>query len=352
MSRFKNRRTANLTPYVPGEQPKDGMKYIKLNTNECPYPPSPSVIEAVKNACNDTLRLYPSPNAYAAKKAFAETFGVLPSNIFVGNGSDEVLGFAFMTFFDNDKDVLIPDISYSFYPVYCNISGVKYREIPVKDDFTIDVDSFINTKGDVVIANPNAPTSISIPVSEIERIIVSHKDDLVIIDEAYVDFGGESAVNLIDKYDNLLVIRTLSKAYALAGMRIGFAIGNRELIDDLNIIKDSFNSYTVDRLAICAAQAAMEDGGYYEDIISKVVNTRSRVKEELLKIGFTVLNSSTNFLFISHNRKSAEWILGYLRNNGVLVRHFKVPRIDNFLRVTIGTDEEMNRVLDLLRNME
>lgn len=351
MSRFLNNRTKLLKPYIPGEQPKEGMKFIKVNTNECPYPPSPLVLNAIKDACNDSLRLYPSPDSFSARNAFANKYNIPVSCVFAGNGSDEVLAFSFMAFFDNDKDVLIPDISYSFYTVYCNLCGLKYKQIALKDDFTIDVDSFIKEKGNVVIANPNAPTSISLPVSEVERIINNHPDDVVIIDEAYVDFGGESSINLINKYDNLLVIRTLSKSRALAGMRVGFAVGNSELIDGLNRIKDSFNSYTLDRLAICAASAALSDDEYYNDIIDKVIKTRENTKKELEKIGFFVLESCTNFLFVSHNQKSASWILDYLRNNRVLVRYFNTPRIDNFLRITIGTDDEMNYMINLLKNM-
>ena len=352
MSRFLNERTRNLSPYVPGEQPKEGEKLIKINTNECPYPPSPKVIEAIKDNVNESLRLYPAPDAYLARKAFADKNNVPVDWVFAGNGSDEVLAFSFLAFFDKDKDVLIPDITYSFYTVYCKLCEVNYKQIPLKEDFTIDIDAFIQTKGNVVIANPNAPTSIGLPLRDIERIVQAHKADLVIIDEAYVDFGGESAISLIDKYDNLLVIQTLSKSRALAGMRIGFGCGNKELIDGLNRVKDSFNSYTLDKLALGAAEAALKDEIYYESVINKIVDTRERVKNELKGLGFNVLESNTNFLFISHREKRAEDILSYLRDNGILVRHFNTNRISNFLRVTIGTDEEMDTFLSLIKNME
>lgn len=352
MSKYLSSRASNLIPYVPGEQPKEGETFIKINTNECPYPPSPKVVDAIIGCVNDTLRLYPSPDSYMARKAFAAKHNLPVECVFAGNGSDEVLAFSFLAFFDRSKKVLMPDITYSFYTVYCDLCELEYKQIPLKDDFTIEVESFVREKGNVVIANPNAPTSISLGLNEIEQILNAHLDDVVIIDEAYVDFGGESSVGLIQKYDNLLVVQTLSKSRALAGMRIGFACGSKELIDGLNRIKDSFNSYTLDRLAIVAAEAALKDDEYYSVVVDRIISTRERVRRELLDLGFTVLNSRTNFLFMSHKSKSAESIMQYLRANGVLVRHFKAKRIENYLRVTIGTDEEMDTFLSLIKNME
>ncbi len=352
MSKFFNKRTKNLIPYVPGEQPKEGETFIKINTNECPYPPSPRVIEAICRSVNESLRLYPAPDAYVARKAFANKHKLPLECVFAGNGSDEVLAFSNLAFFDKNKKVLIPDITYSFYTVYCDLCEVEYKKISLKEDFTIDVDAFVREKGNVVIANPNAPTSMALDVGEIERILKAHPEDVVIIDEAYVDFGADSCIGLVDRYDNLLVVQTLSKSRALAGMRIGFACGSKELVDGLNRIKDSFNSYTLDRLAIVAAEAAIKDDEYYESVIEKIVSTRERVKSELVELGYQVLDSRTNFLFITHKEKNAEEIMGYLRANGVLVRHFKTYRIDNYLRITIGTDEEMDKFLSLIKDME
>lgn len=352
MSKYFNKRTKNLIPYVPGEQPKEGETFIKINTNECPYPPSPRVIDAICQSVNESLRLYPAPDASLARRAFADKYNLSLECVFAGNGSDEVLAFSFLAFFAKDKKVLIPDITYSFYTVYCDLCELECKQIPLKDDFTIDVDAFVREKGNVVIANPNAPTSLALDISDIERILNAHPDDVVIIDEAYVDFGGESCIGLVNKYDNLLVVQTLSKSRALAGMRVGFACGSKELVDGLNRIKDSFNSYTLDRLAIVAAEAALKDDEYYKSVIDKIVSTRESVKKELMELGFKVLDSRTNFLFISHKTKNAEDIMSYLRSKGVLVRHFKTNRIDNYLRVTIGTDEEMDKFLSLIKDME
>ena len=351
MSRFLNVRSRGLTPYTAGEQPKEGDKLIKINTNESPYPPSQRVLEAIKENLDASLRLYPNPDATIARQAFATKYGLNQDQVFAGNGSDEILAFAFMAFF-GDKDILMPDISYSFYMVYSNLIGASYKLLPLKEDYTIDYMAFEKEKGDVIFANPNAPTSIYLPIDKIERILKAHKDDLVLVDEAYIEFGGQSAIGLISKYDNLLIVRTLSKAYALAGLRVGFACGHKDLIYGLNMVKDSFNSYTLDRLAQIGAKVALEDDGYYDETISRIINTRERVKKELEDNAFKVLDSKANFLFISHESIKAKDMYEYLRDHKVLVRYFDTARIDNFIRVTIGTDEEMDLFLKYLKEMK
>lgn len=340
-------RIQNIEPYVPGEQPKDGT-YIKLNTNENPYPPSPKVIEAIKAAAGDRLRLYPDPECASLKSAYAASIGLRKENVFIGNGSDEVLAIAFQAFFMNKKEVLIPDISYSFYPVYADLYNVKCRIIPVMDDFRINIKDYMIPNSGIVIANPNAPTSLALSLSEIEDIIKNNRDSVVLIDEAYVDFGAESAVKLIEKYDNLLVTQTLSKSRSLAGLRVGFAAGSAELIRGMETVKNSFNSYTVDLLAQAGAEAAIKDCGYFEKMRNKVIGTRERTADRLREIGFEVLDSKTNFLFIHSRNKKAEDIFQYLRKNMILVRYFNKPRISDFLRVSIGTDEEMDNLLSCL----
>lgn len=349
MSKFWNANTAALSPYTPGEQPKDGEKFIKLNTNECPYPPSPKVTAAISAANNDLLRLYPDPDASAVRRAFARLNNLSPEQVFVGNGSDEVLAVAFQAFF-GDGTLRFPAISYSFYPVYCGLYKIPYEAVPMCSDFTLDMDAFLKpgSRG-VVLANPNAPTTHTLPLSEIERILQAHPDEVVLVDEAYVDFGAVSAIPLIEKYDNLLVVQTLSKSRALAGLRVGFAAGSRELIEGLDRVKNSFNSYTLDRLAIAGAAAALDDREYFEDITARIQATRERTAEKLRALGFSMPDSGSNFLFVSHPQYSAAKLFAYLKQKHILVRYFSAPPLDRFLRITIGTDEEMDALLEAIR---
>ena len=345
---FYSEKVEELTPYIPGEQPKDG-EYIKLNTNENPYSPSSKVKKAIQNFNFEKLKLYPDFECMSLRKTFAESVGVSSENVFVGNGSDEVLAIAFQAFFMNKENVLMPDISYSFYPVYCKMYNVKANEVPLKKDYRINIADYLIDNNGIVIANPNAPTSLALSRGEIEEILKNNLDRVVLIDEAYVDFGAESCIPLLSKYDNLLIVRTLSKSYSLAGMRIGFGVGSKKLIDGMNRIKDSFNSYPIDSLAQVAAKAAIEDKLYFEETINKIINTRSRVIARLRSLGFEVLESKTNFLFISHPKKSAEELFKRLKENKILVRYFKKPRLDSFLRVTIGTDEQMDELIKVIK---
>jgi len=347
MNKFWSRLARGLEPYVPGEQPRD-KKYIKLNTNENPYGPSPKVIEAVTNAVNSSLRLYPDPTADLLINAAAKYYGVGKECIFAGNGSDEVLAFSFMAFFDPERKVLFPEITYSFYPVYASLFGLSYATVPLNSDFGISAEKLIGSEGGVVIANPNAPTGKALPLRDIILLLEGNPDCVVIIDEAYVDFGAESAVGLINKYPNLLIVQTLSKSRSLAGMRIGFAIGDSNLIKAIDNIKNSFNSYTLDKLAIIAGAAALEDSSYYREINGRIIATREKFTRQLRERGFDVVDSKANFVFVSHKTKKAEMIFKQLRNMGILVRYFKKPVIENYLRITIGTDEEMDKVIEAL----
>lgn len=344
MSIFWSELTQKLDPYVPGEQPKD-RKYIKLNTNENPYGPSPRVLEAIRQAADDSLRLYPDPTCDALLTAASEYYGVSKSRIFAGNGSDEVLAFAFMAFFDPGKPVLFPDITYSFYPVYASLFNLDYRLIPLEEDFSIPVEQLCHSEGGVILANPNAPTGKYLDLADVRRILENNPSRVVLVDEAYIEFGGESAVSLVDQYPNLLVVQTLSKSHGLAGMRIGFAIGQEELIDGINRVKNSFNSYTLDRLALAAGVEALRDKEYARTSWQKVMATRDRVTEGLKGMGFQVIDSMANFIFISHPQIKAAELFKELRDKGVLVRYFNKPRLDNRLRVSIGTDEEMEAFL-------
>jgi histidinol-phosphate aminotransferase len=346
--RFWNRKTASLIPYVPGEQPR-GEKLIKLNTNENPYPPAPEVIEAIRKFDYNRLRLYPDPAVTDFRQAVAEYFGIEKSMVFAGNGSDEVLAFAFQAFFEPDgRQVNFPDISYSFYPVYARFYELNWKAIPVDSDYRIVVDDYCQAGHDVVIANPNAPTGIALTLEEIERIVSADCDRLVIIDEAYVDFGADSAAALLSKYDNLLVIQTLSKSRSLAGMRVGFAIGSAALISGLERVRDSINSYTVDMLAQVAATAAVRSGRYFEETRQKIMMVREETAERLTGLGLNVLPSSANFIFAAHPQIAGSELALMLRQKGVLVRHFQHKRIDQYLRISIGTQEEMNILIDRL----
>ena len=340
MKEFWSARIRDAVPYTPGEQPRD-RKFIKLNTNECPYPPSTKVLEAVRAAADENLRLYPDPECLDLRRAIARREGLSEDQVFCSNGSDEVLAFAFQAFFEEGGTVLFPDITYSFYPVYCNMFGIHYRTVPLKDDFTIPVEEMLGDNDGVVITNPNAPTGIELDQASLRRILEGNPDVVVIVDEAYIDFGGTSALPLLDEYPNLLVVQTMSKSRALAGMRVGFAFGSENLIQGLNCVKNSINSYTIDQLAILAGVAAVEDGDYFAQRCAQVAATRDRTSETLRELGFTVLPSKSNFIFITHPELPARKLFADLREAGILVRYFALPRIDNFLRVTIGSEEEM-----------
>ncbi|MDD3223694.1 MAG: histidinol-phosphate transaminase [Clostridium sp.] len=340
MSKFWSEITKNIEPYVCGEQPKD-KKYIKLNTNENPYPPSKLVIEAIEKASDERLRLYPNPECDELKETIAKYYNLKNDEVFIGNGSDEVLAMAFLTFFNKDEEIVFPDISYSFYPVFANLFGLKVRLSNLKNDFSINVGDFLEKNGGIVLPNPNAPTGRFLSTGYIEEILKVNSEKVVIIDEAYIDFGGESVVNLISKYPNLLVVQTLSKSRSLAGMRVGFAMGQKELIDGLNRIKNSINSYTVDTLAQKAAVAAFKDEKYFKECNKKIVYSREATINELEKMNFEVIPSRANFIFIKHKHKKAEQIFKQLREKGILVRYFNKPRINNYLRVSIGSKDEM-----------
>lgn len=350
MSKYWSNKVKSLKPYVPGEQPKD-KKYIKLNTNENPYPPSPKVMQAIKEAANGDLKLYPDPEVDSLRMTIANYYGLTKDEIFIGNGSDEVLGFSFMAFFNPEDPILFPDISYSFYKVYANLFDIDYKLVSLDEDFNIPINKFSEKNGGIVIANPNAPTGKYIEVEKLGKLIKNNLDSVVIIDEAYVDFGGESSVRLIKDYPNLLVVQTLSKSRSLAGLRVGFAMGNKELIAALNMVKNSINSYTIDRLALVGAKAAFEDKEYFEDTRKKVIKTREKTVEALKEIGFKVIDSKANLIFISHSKIYAEVLFKELRDKGILVRYFKDARIDNYLRVSIGTDNEMDEFVEALKEI-
>lgn len=339
MKELWSERCRALTPYVPGEQPKD-KKFIKLNTNENPYPPSRMAVQAIQEAASD-LRLYPDPSCAALGEAIAQDQGVKPCQVFVGNGSDEVLSLAFAAFFDPARPIRFADITYSFYPVFAAFYGLTYEEIPLDENFSFPIKPFLEPCGGVVIANPNAPTGREMEFCDLRSIIEADPSRVVIVDEAYVDFGARSAVELIDRCPNLLVVRTFSKSYSLAGLRVGYAMGNENLIAALNTIKDSFNSYPVDRLAQAGAVGAIRDKEYFRATLSKINATRSFASNELRRMGFTVCDSSANFLFVSHERMAGKALLDGLRERGFLVRWWDKPRIRDWLRITIGTEEDM-----------
>ena len=343
MKQFWSERIKDLVPYTPGEQPKDRV-FIKLNTNENPYPPSPEVLKAIETAAGEGLRLYPDPEAAALRQAIAEYHGLKPEQVFCGNGSDEVLGLCFYAFFTPGKKVVFPDITYSFYPVYTELFGLDYEEIALNEDFTLPVEKFLGGNGGVVICNPNAPTGRTLPLSDIRRILDANPDVVVLVDEAYADFGAQSAVDLIKEYPNLVVVCTMSKSRSLAGMRIGYALGNTDLIAGVNCVKNSFNSYPLDRLALAAGEAAIRDVEYFERTRHSIMQTRERTMARLRELGFRVHDSNANFIFITHPAKSGQELQQGLRERGVLVRWFNKPRIDQYLRVSIGTDADMEQM--------
>ena len=346
MSKFWSKAVEHAKPYVPGEQLND-PGIIKLNTNENPYPPSPKVREAI-NLEIERLHLYPDPKADALNNTVAAYYGVAKEQVFVGNGSDEVLAFSFMAFFDQGKKIRYPAITYSFYPVYANLFHIPVEEVPLNRNFSLPVEAFFQSEGGVIFPNPNAPTSRYLNLDAIKEIAENNPDNVVIIDEAYVDFAKESAVELTIQCENLLVIQTLSKSRSLAGLRVGFAIGHPNLIEGLNRIKDSFNSYTIDRLAMAGARASILNKEYFKETTAKIIYTREWVKEEMKKRGFHVLPSQTNFLFACHYQKSASQLYEDLKEDGVLIRHFNKPKIDNYIRITIGTDEQMKTFIKKL----
>lgn len=345
MSREWTKNLRNIEPYVPGEQSKD-KDIVKINANENPYPPSPKAAEVLKSFDTNKLRFYPSANSTKLKEAIAKYYKVDVSNVFVGNGSDDVLAVAFQSFFNSEKPIVYPDLTYSFYPVWCSLFGIKYKNYPVGDDFRINPEDYKEKNGGVVIPNPNAPTSLGEGLDFVEKILNYNQDSVVIIDEAYVDFGGTSSIPLIDKYENLLVTGTFSKSRSLAGLRIGFAIGSKALIDVMESVKNSYNSYTVDSLSIEMGAASIEDDEYFKSTCKKVIKTRERVTLELEKLGFDVLDSQTNFIFATHNKHNMKSLFEYLKTQKVFIRYFSLPRIENYVRITIGTNEEMDIFLE------
>lgn len=336
-----------VVPYVAGEQPKN-KNVIKLNTNECPYPPAPGVEAVLHQFDYDVLRKYPDPDVADLRKVLAKRFGVAAEQVFVGVGSDDVLAMSFLTFFNSEKPILFPDITYSFYDVWADLYRIPYECQPLDENFEIKKEDYVKPNGGIVIANPNAPTGVAASVSVIEEIIQENQDVVVIVDEAYVDFGGESCVPLVEKYDNLLVVQTFSKSRSMAGMRIGFAIGSKKLIGFLNDAKFSFNSYTMNATSIIAGVASVEDETYFQEITGKVIATREWTKKELARLGFTFTDSMTNFIFAAHESIPAQEIFDALRENQIFVRHWNKPRIGNYLRISIGTDEEMKQVIEFL----
>ncbi|MEN9478697.1 MAG: hypothetical protein RLZZ298_92 [Pseudomonadota bacterium] len=354
MSRFWSQVVRDLTPYIPGEQPKIA-NLIKLNTNENPFPPSPKVLAAIQAELGSDagrLRLYPDPNADLLKTAIAKHYTVTTQQIFVGNGSDEVLAHVFMALLKHDLPILFPDITYSFYPVYCGLYGVEYETVPLADDFSINPANYCGRpNGGIIFPNPNAPTGCLLTLAAIEQILQANPDSVVVVDEAYVDFGGETAISLVNRYDNLLVVHTLSKSRSLAGMRVGFAVGHPSLIEALERVKNSFNSYPLDRLAIVGAVAAIEDEAYFAQCCSAVIATRDNLTAKLQSLGFDVLPSAANFIFACHPQHDAAELAKALREKNIIVRHFKLPRIDQFLRITVGTDAECNALTETLQDI-
>ncbi len=351
MSRFINKKFASLEAYTPGEQPKD-MQYIKLNTNESPFPPSQSVIDAVNSAEVAKLYLYPDPVCSGLKKKLADLYSVKPENVFVSNGSDDILNFSFMAFCnDAEHPVKFPAISYGFYRVYAELYGVRYEAIPLAEDFSIRVEDYFGNNANVVIANPNAPTGLTLSHSEIERIVRANPDFVVVIDEAYVDFGAESCADLIDRYDNLLVVRTYSKSRSMAGARLGFAFGNAELIADLEKIKFSTNPYNINRLTLLAGEAAIDEDAYYMENCKTIAKTREWTQEKLKELGFTCTDSCANFIFAKHESVGGKELYLALKERGILVRHFDSPTICEYNRITVGTQEQMETLVATISSM-
>ncbi|PSS57982.1 histidinol-phosphate transaminase [Pseudomonas sp. BBP2017] len=347
MSKFWSPFVKDLVPYVPGEQPKLA-RLVKLNTNENPYGPSPKVLEAMRGELNDNLRLYPDPNSDLLKQAVAEYYGVKGNQVFLGNGSDEVLAHIFHGLFQHGAPLLFPDISYSFYPVYCGLYGIPYETLALDEQFQIRVGDYARPNGGIIFPNPNAPTGCLLALDAIEQLLKANPQSVVVVDEAYIDFGGQTAISLVDRYDNLLVTQTLSKSRSLAGLRVGLAVGHPDLIEALERIKNSFNSYPLDRMAIVGAAAAFADRAYFDETCRKVIDSREKLVAELTARGFEVLPSAANFIFACHPQQDAGELAAKLREQGVIVRHFKQARIAQFLRITIGTPEMNQALLDAL----
>ena len=350
MSKFLSERHSALAAYVPGEQPAD-MLYIKLNTNESPYPPPPGVIAAVNEEELGKLRLYPNPDGSRLIKKLAEFYGVGAENVIIGNGSDELLAFSFLAFCDGNRSAAFPDITYGFYPVYAELYGLPYEQIPLKEDFTVDPADYMGIRKNIILANPNSPTSVAIPLGDIEAILLSNPENIVLIDEAYVDFGAESSIPLVSKYDNLLVMHTYSKSRSMAGARMAFAIGQAPLIEDLNKMKYSFNPYNVNRLTQVMAEAALDEEAYYADRRREIVATRAFTVAELTRLGFTMTDPKANFIFAKHPGFGGHELYIKLKENGILVRQWDKPRIADYLRITIGTKEQMDALIAALEDI-
>jgi len=350
MSRYWSKVVEQLSPYVPGEQPKlDNL--VKLNTNENPYGPSPKVIAAIQAELGDNLRLYPDPSSTQLRQTVADYYGIQAEQVFVGNGSDEVLAHLFNALLKHDKPILFPDITYSFYPVYAALYGIDCQCVPLAEDFSLQVKDYVQPNGGIIFPNPNAPTGQLVSLADIEWLLQNNTDSVVVIDEAYIDFGGESAVTLIDSYPNLLVTQTLSKSRSLAGLRVGLAMGHVDLIEALIRVKDSFNSYPMDSLASAGAVAAFEDKTWFESTCNKVITSRQKLTEALTQLGFDVQPSAANFVFACHPQRDAAELAAALRDKGVIVRHFRLDRIEQYLRITIGTPEQNGVLLDALKSI-
>ena len=350
MSKFLNKKYSMLEAYTPGEQPQD-KKYIKLNTNESPYPPSEGVLKAINSDEVSLLNLYPDPECKLLKSAIAQRYGVNTSNVFVGNGSDDILSFAFMAFCGRDSEAAFPDISYGFYKVYAELHGVPYKAIPLADDFKVKAEDYYGINKNIFIANPNAPTGLTLSLDEISKLCETNRDHIVLIDEAYVDFGAKSSVYLTKKYDNLITVMTYSKSRSMAGARLGFAIANEALIEDLNKIKYSTNPYSINRLTMLAGIAAIEDQKYYDENCQKIIAARENTKKELAKEGFTFTDSKSNFIFAKHGSTDGETLYKELKARGVLVRHFGKERIKDYIRITVGTPEQMDAFMAAVRDI-
>lgn len=339
-----------LQPYTPGEQPKIS-NLTKLNTNENPYGPSPDVLQSMQQVLNDDLRLYPPPHAEELKQTIADYYQLEENQIFVGNGSDEVLAHIFNGLLKQNKPIFFPDITYSFYPVFCQLYDIEFEKVPLTEDFSIDLGDYQRPNGGIIFPNPNAPTGKLVALGDIEQLLLANRDSVVVVDEAYVDFGGQSAVGLINRFDNLLVVHTLSKSRSLAGLRIGYAMANAALIEGLDRVKNSFNSYPLGHLQIAAAIASFKDESYFKQTCAQVISSREQLVEQLQALGFEILPSAANFVFARHNSESAEVIATYLRQQGIIVRHFQQPRIDQFLRITVGTSQDNQLLVDSLASM-
>lgn len=351
MSKYWSEIVHKLTPYVPGEQPKI-QNLVKLNTNENPYGPSSMVIAALQGVANDTLRLYPDPDSSRLKAAVADYYGLETNQVFVGNGSDEVLAHVFAALLKHEKPLLFPDITYSFYPVYCGLYGIDFETVPLNENFEIDLNDYVKPNGGIIFPNPNAPTGIPLGLQAIEALLKANTESMVVIDEAYVDFGTESAVGLINHYPNLLVVQTLSKARSLAGLRVGFAMGHKDLIEALIRVKDSFNSYPIDRFAEAGAIAALQDKAYFEETRQKVMASRTALVLALRAMAFEVLPSGANFIFARHPQHDAAILAQKLREQSIIVRHFKQPaRINQFLRITIGDEAQTGQLIAALKTI-